>query len=190
MPKARTLTAEAQTAALREIALRDTAARDRLLLLLSWRCGLRVAEIAQLQWRDVQDAFGRLGDTLRVRKETTKGRTRERLVPMTGDLRAALADWRAQAPKGACFVHETLAGPQSANALQLWFSRVYRAAGLEGCSSHSGRRTAITNWARNAGAVGCSLADVQAMAGHAFVSTTVGYVDANASAKAQLVAFV
>jgi hypothetical protein len=37
-------------------------ARDRVMILLSVRAGLRAAEIAQLRWSMVLDARGRIGD--------------------------------------------------------------------------------------------------------------------------------
>lgn len=46
------------------------------------------------------------------------------------------------------------------------FQRWYRHLGFVGCSSHSGRRTFITNAARKISTVGASLKDVQELAGH------------------------
>jgi hypothetical protein len=61
------------------------------------------------------------------------------------------------------------------NALTILFWRIYRAAGLEGCSSHSGRRSFITMAARRCAEVGASIEDVRELAGHAFLSTTAVY---------------
>ena len=47
------------------------------------------------------------------------------------------------------------------------FAEWYRKLGFVGCSSHSGRRSFITQAARKASLVGGSLRDVQALAGHA-----------------------
>ena len=63
-----------------------------------------------------------------------------------------------------------------ANAMAVWFKRLYRDADLALCSSHSGRRTFITAAARTANLYGCSLVDVQALAGHAHLNTTQTYV--------------
>jgi integrase len=72
-------------------------------------------------------------------------------------------------------------------AMRVWFHRLYEGMGYEGCSSHSGRRTAITKWARNITTAGGSLKDVQEMAGHAALSTTQGYIDENKNAKRKVV---
>ena len=47
-----------------------------------------------------------------------------------------------------------------------WFAKAFRVIGLEGCSSHSGRRTFITRAARLVHKAGGSLRDVQLLAGH------------------------
>lgn len=55
------------------------------------------------------------------------------------------------------------------NAFQSW----YRKLGFVGCSSHSGRKTFITNGARKASLVGGPLRDVMALAGHLSLSATL-----------------
>ena len=53
---------------------------------------------------------------------------------------------------------------------------MYHDLGSEGCSSHSGRRTAITRWSRNITAAGGSLRDVQALARHQSLRMTQKYI--------------
>jgi integrase/recombinase XerD len=52
----------------------------------------------------------------------------------------------------------------SPQAIVNMFHRWYRHLGFVGCSSHSGRRTFITNAARKISTVGGSLRDVQELA--------------------------
>jgi len=49
--------------------------------------------------------------------------------------------------------------------------------GLNGCSSHSGRRTFITNAAKKISSVGGSLRDVQMLAGHSSLAVTQRYIE-------------
>ena len=55
------------------------------------------------------------------------------------------------------------------------FREIYKEAGIRGASSHSGRRTFITNLA----AKGISVRVLAALAGHASISTTQRYIDVN-----------
>ena len=78
--------------------------------------------------------------------------------------------------------------PLGANGTAQWFLRLYHSLGFEGCSSHSGRRTAITGWARKIAAAGGSLRDVQSLAGHASLADTQRYIDQSPEAKRRVVA--
>ena len=71
-----------------------------------------------------------------------------------------------------------------------FFAIAYRAIGLEGCSSHSGRRTFITRAARLVHKAGGSLRDVQILAGHRSIQTTQRYIDGDTDAQRRLVALI
>ena len=62
--------------------------------------------------------------------------------------------------------------------------------GFEGASSHSGRRTFITNAAKKITTVGGSLRDVQNLAGHASLQTTQRYIESDEEAKRKIVDLV
>src|ERR1700739_2319347 len=78
----------------------------------------------------------------------------------------------------------------SPQAIVNMFHRWYRPLGFVGCSSHSGRRTFITNAARKISTVGGSLRDVQELAGHSNLRTTQRYIDENPEAHARVVELV
>ena len=64
----------------------------------------------------------------------------------------------------------------TARSVVNWFHDAYAQLGLHGCSSHSGRRTFITQSARVIGKIGGSLRDVQELAGHRALTTTERYI--------------
>jgi integrase len=74
-------------------------------------------------------------------------------------------------------------------SIVVWFARA-RTIGLEGCSSHSGRRTFITRAARLAHKAGGSLRDVQLLAGHRSIQTTQRYIDGDTDAQRKLVSLL
>ena len=71
-----------------------------------------------------------------------------------------------------------------------WFAKAFRAVGLEGCSSHSGRRTFITRAARLVHQAGGSLRDVQVLAGHRSLLTTQRYIDGDTDAQRKLISLI
>jgi integrase/recombinase XerD len=72
------------------------------------------------------------------------------------------------------------------NTLTQHFFWLYKRAGLNGASSHSGRRTFITTLA----AKGVGVRVLAALAGHANISTTQSYIDVNDDMKRQAVALI
>ena len=77
-----------------------------------------------------------------------------------------------------------------ANSVVNWFAALFHDLGYESCSSHSGRRSFITLAARNIHRSGCSLHDVQMLAGHRSIETTERYIDGDTCAQRRLVAYV
>jgi integrase/recombinase XerD len=80
--------------------------------------------------------------------------------------------------------------PMSAAVIVNKFAGWYRALGFVGASSHSGRRTFITNAARRISTVGGSLRDVQLLAGHSALGTTQRYIEADGMAQRRIVELV
>ena len=68
-----------------------------------------------------------------------------------------------------------------------WFRQIYDELDLQGCSSHSGRRTFITRAARSVHKAGGSLRDVQELAGHSALTTTERYIEGDRDAQRRLV---
>ncbi|MDC1526946.1 site-specific integrase [Planktomarina temperata] len=66
-------------------------------------------------------------------------------------------------------------GAFSANTMTQLFLNIYHAAGFENASSHSGRRTFITELASK----GVSVRVLAELAGHSSIQTTQRYIDVN-----------
>ena len=157
---------------------KPTTTRDRVMVLLSLRLGLRAKEIGSATWSMLTDAESRLSDVLALPNSASKGRHGGRELPLPRDVRAALAALYGDGkPAGEHLILNTRGQVMGANGCAVWFGRLYRGLGFEGCSSHSGRRTAITTWARGITAAGGSLRDVQHLAGHASLDMTSRYVE-------------
>jgi integrase len=101
--------------------------------------------------------------------------------------RQAMACLRAQYEGDGLVIESERGGPMSAKSIVYWFHGLYQALGLEGCSSHSGRRTFITRAARLVHKAGGSLRDVQELAGHRSLKTTQGYIEGDAVAQRKLI---
>ena len=67
------------------------------------------------------------------------------------------------------------------------FVTMFAALNVEGCSSHSGRRTFITSAARNVHRSGGSLRDVQVLAGHRSIEMTQRYIECDTNSQRRLV---
>ncbi|MBX8802008.1 tyrosine-type recombinase/integrase [Pseudochrobactrum asaccharolyticum] len=163
--------------------------RNKATLLLSFKAGLRAGEIAQLDWRMLLDANGKLGTTLNLPGIITKS-GRARRIPIHPDLRKALLKlYRITGPLGPVILSER-GKAMSAKSVVNWFKNIYDNTGLEGCSSHSGRRTFVTNAARLIHKAGGSLRDVQLLAGHQSIITTQRYIDGDSDAQRKLVSLI
>ena len=164
--------------------------RDRVIFLLSVKAGLRAKEIASLRWEMITDAEGRLSDLISLTDNASKGRG-GRSIPINKDLKIALEALRVeeeQSIRPSPFVVTSERGDQtSASVIVNKFAGWYRMLGFSGASSHSGRRTFITNAARRISTVGGSLRDVQLLAGHSALGTTQRYIEADGMAQKKIV---
>jgi integrase len=162
--------------------------RNRVIVLLSAKAGLRAGEIANLTWDMILGPDGDIGTVIELRDHAAKKRS-GRLIPLHKDLRDALANWRSITRGTGPVVLSERGGGMIPLSI-VWFARAYRAVGLEGCSSHSGRRTFITRAARLVHKANGSLRDVQLLAGHRSIQTTQRYIDGDSDAQRKLVSLI
>ena len=117
------------------------------MFLLSVDAGLGAKEVAALDWSMVTDAQGALTDDIRLQDRASKGRSGG-VVFMSKRLRVALEALAAgEALKGPVMKAQGGRG-MGAQTVVNWFFKLYLELGFYGCSSHSGRRTAIIPTAR------------------------------------------
>ena len=163
--------------------------RNRVIVLLSTKAGLRAAEIANLTWEMLVEPTGNVSSHIELRDYAAK-KSSGRTVPMNALLHEALVVWRAKSSGDGPVIASERGGKMTALSIVIWFARAYKALGLDGCSSHSGRRTFITRAARVVHKAGGSLRDVQLLAGHRSIQTTQRYIDGDGEAQRRLVSLI
>ena len=177
MAQARALGAAEMEQVLEHVNAGRHAHRNRCFILLTHLAGLRVGEVASLRWLDVMTADGHIKDEVRLLPEMTKGK-HARTVFISTRLRQELqqyADIYRRAAPLDCPLFYSQKGLRSgftANSLTQTIAKLYRSAGLDGATSHSGRRTFLTNLANK----GTAIHLLRTLAGHRSISTTATYL--------------
>jgi integrase/recombinase XerD len=188
--QAKTLNEHQIQALLAWLETRRHAERNRLIVLLSFKAGLRAKEIASLKWSMTMRADGQIGDHIHLTDKASKGKS-GRVIALNKELKKELNKVKendhVDLIDSERFVIRTRKQGTSPQVIVNAFGEWFRKLGFVGCSSHSGRRTAITNYARKASLVGGSLRDVQAMAGHSSLQTTSRYIETDSDAQQKLV---
>ena len=170
---------------------RKNADRNRLIVLLSFKAGLRAKEIASLKWSMVMNADGEIGDHIHLTNEASKGKS-GRVIALNKELKKQLIkikhfDGIDITDADRSVIRTQRRQGTTPQVIVNSFGEWYRKLGFVGCSSHSGRRSFITQAARKASLVGGSLRDVQTLAGHASLATTSRYIATDAEAQRKLV---
>jgi integrase len=170
--------------------------RNEVIVMLSTRAGLRAKEIAGLTWSMITDADGDIASSIHLTDKASKGRG-GRVIPLNMQLRLKLADFLEQERQHHRFdiatshvIRTERSSKTSPQAIVNMFSSWFDDTGLIGCSSHSGRRTFITNAAREISSVGGSLRDVQMLVGHSSLAVTQRYIEGDGEARRKIVDLV
>jgi len=154
----------------------------RVLAEVCRRTACRISEGRQLTWASITSAG------ITFPKTITKGKLASRSVPMTPKLQGVLAAWRTEwaalngrEPLDRDFVFRgRFAGePISSRSFMDALERAAHKVGLEGVSSHSFRRSALSS----ASEAGVPLAALRALSGHQSLSTLQRYLEISQSAK-------
>jgi integrase/recombinase XerD len=177
MKQARTLNDRQLKAVFAHCATRRHAIRDRAIVAVSFMAGLRAKEIAALTISNICDESNNIRDEFILNKEQTKG-SKARRVFVSSKLKKELnayiknvelrngCDALFQSQKGDAF---------SANTMCQLFLNIYKDAGMDGASSHTGRRSLLTNLASK----GVGVRVLAEIASHSSITITQRYLDVN-----------
>ena len=188
MPQARVLTESEIKKVLKVISLRRHAARDRAIFLLGLYSGMRAKELSALRVCDVLTTESEVKDEIHLSSDQTKGK-KGRTVILGKKARDEIKNYLCARFKTKTLepvlltdtsrpLFSTQKCPRrgfSPNTLAGHFCQLMREANIEGGSSHSMRRSFITNLADK----GVSVRVLQELAGHANLQTTARYIAVN-----------
>jgi len=188
MAQAKSLTQNEIDQILRYISTKKLGYRDRVMFLMTVWSGMRIKEVASLRVCDVVNEDGSVKAEVRLSSEQTKGK-HSRTVFLPEKLRREIADYirtkSLKFPELPLF-YSVNGRAFTANTLCQHFYWLYKAAGIGGASSHSGRRTFITSLAGK----GIGVRVLASLAGHRSIAITQRYIDVNDDMPRQAVELV
>ncbi len=188
MSQAKTLTPAEIEQVLNYISQKGYAMRNRVMFLTELWSGMRVGEIASLRVGDVRNADGTVRSEIRLTAEQTKGR-QPRTVFLPHKLREemqAYFELRGHVPGTNPLFITGGRKSFSSNLMAQHFHYLFKRAGIAGASSHSMRRSFITNLANK----GISVRVLAEIAGHRSIAVTQKYIDVNDDMKRNAVELV
>jgi len=163
--------------------------RNRLILLLGIYAGLRAKEISGLKWLNVLDSERNINDVITLTNDISKGKSGG-TIPISAILKDALgqqfADWRRKNKYKQLDYRSHIIGLKTQSIINLT-REIFGDCDILGGSSHSMRRTFITNVARKIGEVGGSMNDVRELSRHQNLQTTQRYIARNSAAQKSVV---
>ena len=178
MKQARILTKQEYKRLLAIVDSNKHAERNRAVVFLSFYAGLRACEIASLRIHDVVNDENKVKTQLVLEKHMTKGNERQRVM-LNSVLRKELQKYVDSVcctySRNDAFIKSQKGSAFSPLTISQLFARLYKKAGIEGASSHSGRRQFITTLAEKQ----VNVRVIQALARHRHLNTTMRYIDVN-----------
>ena len=175
--QAKTLTPIDLRRVLDYIATRPHSVRNRAMLLMTYYSGMRVGEVASLRYSDIVEPDRTIRSEFILRPEQTKG-NESRTVFVSEKLKKEL-DFYVKATKFTdpfdkfFYTQKRISEGFNSNTLTQHFHHLYKRAGIAGASSHSGRRSFITNLASK----GVSVRVLASLSGHKSIATTQRYIE-------------
>lgn len=155
--------------------------RDRALYAVMLYTACRVREAVTLRRRDVYDMKGNVRPIILFRKGNTKGKLASRSIPVIEDLRFRLEEYKKHLKprKGNPYLFPGQEGNTREDSFLHWDSalltlrKACNRIGVEGVSSHSFRRTALTELSN----AGVPIRIIQEISGHRTLQELYKYLE-------------
>ncbi len=147
--------------------------RDRALFGICLYTACRINEACTLRTGDVYDAKGRVRPELIIRKGNTKGKLATRTIPVLDDLRRRLVQYHPPDAHGFLFPGRHGRRHLLADSASLLLREACKRVGIEGVSTHSFRRTALTQMSD----AGIPLRVIQEISGHRTLDELMKYLE-------------
>jgi integrase/recombinase XerD len=181
------------------IAAHKHSARNRAMFLLTTNCGLRAKEVAALRLCDVLTVEGKIREEFFLSAEKTKG-SKGRTIYLSQKMQEELHNYLSSRFKLSDLLAVTytdtnralFASQKNSNrgfspsTLAQHFHYLYKNAKVDGASSHTMRRSFITNLA----AKGIGVRVLASLAGHRSIAVTQRYIDVHDDMKRNAVELI
>lgn len=190
MTQAKVLTQEEVERVLRYLGKKQHAARNQAMFLLTHGCGVRIKELVSVRICDVLDRTGNIHTEVHLNRNQTKG-DRGRTVYLSDKMREVIKDYLCERfglqdllavtmtdTTRALFANQKNPdrGFSASTGCQM-FHYWYKDCSIVHGSSHSGRRSFITNLANK----GVAIHVLKELAGHRSIAVTEKYIAKNPS---------
>ncbi len=149
-----------------------TNVRDRCLFAIMMFTACRVNEACTLLSEDVYDKAGHVRSHLTIRKKNTKRKLATRTLPIIQELRTILAAYEKEAGLVYLFPGR-LGGHITSDSAMRILRKACERVGIEGASTHSFRRTALTQMSDN----NIPIRVIAEVSGHRNLSQLQAYLD-------------
>ncbi len=147
--------------------------RDRTLFAVCLYTACRITECVTLNIQDVYDSKLRVRPELVIRKGNTKGKLATRTIPVIEDLRIRLHEFKPPTTRGYLFTGRHGRGHIQSDSAGWILREACKRVGIEGVSTHSFRRTALTQMSN----AGVPIRVIQEISGHRTLDELYKYLE-------------
>jgi len=181
MKQAKTLNQKQLFLFLKQLELFKNSQRNQLIISLTFYSGLRIGEVTKLKWKDAIDSNLTVKDEIILSAKDNKSNEVQRLF-LNKKLRLEILKYKIFYSQK--YKHINLESPLiisqrntqfSPNSLCQLINSLYKRCNLPTATTHSGRRSFITNLANKS----LNAKVIMSLARHKNLSTTQRYIDVN-----------